>query len=54
MRTARHDSSDLQMLIDEVEAIWAAIAERDDWSPLQAENRRYPANMVPHCEAVCV
>jgi serine/tyrosine/threonine adenylyltransferase len=23
------------MLIDEVEAIWAAIAERDDWSPLQ-------------------
>ena len=22
------------MLIDEVEAIWAAIAERDDWSPL--------------------
>jgi uncharacterized protein YdiU (UPF0061 family) len=23
------------MLIDEVEAIWAAIAERDDWQPLQ-------------------
>jgi serine/tyrosine/threonine adenylyltransferase len=23
------------MLIEEVEAIWAAIAERDDWSPLQ-------------------
>ena len=22
------------MLIDEVEAIWAAIAERDDWQPL--------------------
>jgi len=22
------------MHIDEVEAIWAAIAERDDWSPL--------------------
>ena len=25
------------MLIDEVEAIWAAIAERDDWRPLQAK-----------------
>ena len=25
------------MLIDEVEAIWSAIAERDDWSPLQAK-----------------
>ncbi|HEX6011825.1 MAG TPA: protein adenylyltransferase SelO family protein, partial [Geminicoccaceae bacterium] len=25
------------MLIDEVEAIWAAIAERDDWSPLAAK-----------------
>ena len=25
------------MLIDEVEAIWAAIAERDDWAPLQAK-----------------
>jgi hypothetical protein len=22
------------MLIDEVETIWAAIAERDDWQPL--------------------
>jgi len=22
------------MLIDEVEAIWSAIAERDDWQPL--------------------
>ena len=25
------------MLIDEVEAIWAAIAERDDWAPLAAK-----------------
>ena len=25
------------MLIDEVEAIWAAIAERDDWAPLDAK-----------------
>ena len=24
-----------EMLIDEVEAIWAAIAERDDWRPLE-------------------
>ena len=32
--------SDLQpcsMLIDEVEAIWAAIAERDDWGPFEAK-----------------
>jgi hypothetical protein len=25
------------MLIEEVEAIWAAIAERDDWQPLAAK-----------------
>jgi hypothetical protein len=25
------------MLIEEVEAIWAAIAEHDDWSPLEAK-----------------
>jgi hypothetical protein len=25
------------MLIDEVEAIWTAIAERDDWRPLAAK-----------------
>ena len=25
------------MLIEEVEAIWAAIAERDDWQPLTAK-----------------
>ena len=25
------------LLIDEVEAIWAAIAERDDWAPLEAK-----------------
>ncbi len=28
------------MLIDEVEAIWSAIAERDDWSPLEAKVER--------------
>jgi len=28
------------MLIDEVEAIWAAIAERDDWQPLEAKIAR--------------
>jgi len=28
------------MLIDEVEAIWAAIAERDDWQPLNAKIAR--------------
>ena len=32
-RTATAPSCD--MLIEEVEAIWAAIAEREDWSPLQ-------------------
>ena len=25
------------MLIEEVEAIWAAIAERDDWGPFEAK-----------------
>ena len=25
------------MLIEEVESIWAAIAERDDWGPLEAK-----------------
>ena len=28
------------MLIDEVEAIWSAIAERDDWAPLHAKVAR--------------
>ena len=28
------------MLIDEVEAIWSAIAERDDWAPLEEKLRR--------------
>jgi uncharacterized protein YdiU (UPF0061 family) len=30
-------ASPQSMLIDEVEAIWAAIAERDDWAPLRAK-----------------
>ncbi len=25
------------MLIDEVEAIWASIAQSDDWAPLEAK-----------------
>jgi hypothetical protein len=25
------------MVIDEVERIWAAIAERDDWAPFEAK-----------------
>ncbi len=29
-----------EMLIDEVEAIWAAIAERDDWAPFEAKLAR--------------
>ena len=31
------DSAPQTMLIDEVEAIWAAIAERDDWQPLDSK-----------------
>jgi uncharacterized protein YdiU (UPF0061 family) len=31
------DEAPQSMLIDEVEAIWAAIAERDDWQPLYAK-----------------
>jgi uncharacterized protein YdiU (UPF0061 family) len=31
------DEAPQSMLIDEVEAIWSAIAERDDWQPLHAK-----------------
>ena len=31
------DAAPQSMLIEEVEAIWTAIAERDDWSPLEAK-----------------
>jgi hypothetical protein len=31
------DPAPQSMLIDEVEAIWAAIAENDDWAPLNAK-----------------
>ncbi len=31
------DAAPQSMLINEVEAIWAAIAERDDWAPLHAK-----------------
>jgi hypothetical protein len=32
-----------EMLIDEVEALWAAIAERDDWAPFNAKLERIEA-----------
>jgi hypothetical protein len=32
-----------EMLIDEVEAIWAAIDASDDWGPLQAKLARLEA-----------
>lgn len=32
-----------EMLIDEVEAIWSAVADRDDWSPLHAKLERLAA-----------
>ncbi|GAA4006605.1 protein adenylyltransferase SelO family protein [Sphingomonas humi] len=31
------DTEPCSMLIDEVEAIWSAIAERDDWAPFEAK-----------------
>ena len=31
------DDAPCTMLIDEVEALWAPIAERDDWAPLHAK-----------------
>ncbi|MDQ3144218.1 MAG: selenoprotein O, partial [Pseudomonadota bacterium] len=31
------DPAPCSLLIDEVEAIWAAIAERDDWMPFEAK-----------------
>jgi hypothetical protein len=31
------DAAPCTMLIDEVEALWAPIAERDDWAPLHAK-----------------
>ena len=31
------DNAAQSMLIEEVEEIWAAIAERDDWNPLAAK-----------------
>jgi uncharacterized protein YdiU (UPF0061 family) len=31
------DANPCSMLIEEVEAIWSAIADRDDWSPLEAK-----------------
>lgn len=40
-RSLRHDywadREPCSMLIDEVEAIWSAIAERDDWSPFESK-----------------
>jgi uncharacterized protein YdiU (UPF0061 family) len=31
------DAAPCSMLIDEVEAIWSAIADRDDWAPFEAK-----------------
>jgi len=31
------DGEPCSMLIDEVEAIWSAIAEKDDWEPFNAK-----------------
>ena len=35
-----------ELLVDEVEALWAAIAERDDWSPLADKLARLEAARV--------
>ncbi|WP_029908511.1 protein adenylyltransferase SelO [Caulobacter sp. UNC358MFTsu5.1] len=37
-----------EMLIDEVEALWAPIAEADDWEPLHAKLRRIEAARVAY------
>ena len=37
-----------ELLIDEVEALWAPIAEADDWSPLHAKLRRIEAARVAY------
>jgi uncharacterized protein YdiU (UPF0061 family) len=37
------DAEPQEMLIDEVEALWTAIAERDDWAPLAAKLDRLEA-----------
>ncbi len=45
-----HDPAPCSTLIDEVEAIWAAIAERDDWQPLSdkiAAIRRMGVALAP-------
>jgi hypothetical protein len=36
------------MLIDEVEALWAPIAEADDWSPLEEKLARIEAARVAY------
>ena len=46
------DDRPCSMHIDEVEAIWAAIAERDDWAPFEAKIaaiRRMHDAMTPPC-----
>ena len=54
-RAASHpywsDPAPCSLLIDEVEAIWAAIAERDDWTPFEAKVvaiRRVGEAMLSH------
>ncbi|MEM7566030.1 MAG: selenoprotein O, partial [Pseudomonadota bacterium] len=38
----------IDMLIDRVEALWAPIAERDDWAPLYAAIAQIEAATAPH------
>ena len=35
------------LLIDEIEAIWSAIAERDDWAPFDAKVEAIRASAAP-------
>ena len=45
------DAGPCSMHIDEVEAIWAAIAERDDWDPLEAKVAAIRRMGEAHAEA---
>jgi hypothetical protein len=47
-----HDDGPCSIHIDEVEAIWDAIADRDDWEPFEAKIaaiRRVDDAMTPSC-----
>jgi len=45
------DDGPCSMLIDEVEAIWAAIADRDDWGPFEAKIAAIRRMAEAHCSA---